>query len=368
MSDQGEAMNKQWVLARTPVAGWPSDGDFRLDSTTILEPSDDQFASRTIYLSLDPYQWGRRRSGVESVGEICHGRTVSLVTKSRHVDYSEGDLVFNTNGWQQYGLTGKDISHFNYMLPRKIDESIAPISTAIGVLGMLGLTAYSGVYLQCQPKPGETVVVSAASGGVGQNAGQIAKIKGARVVGIAGSAEKCRFVEDVLGFSACLNRRDDDFAQQLANACPDGIDVYFENVGGEVYETVLPLLNKQSRITLCGMISQYGNEDGLSPQDVWQQQGAPFFDRQQVKVHGLFVGNFVDEYQQQFLEEMGQWVKDGLIRYKEDLWQGIEQTPEAFSAMLSGQNFGKTIVQLSEDPTSDENIRQHRQGIDVLGS
>ena len=368
MSDQDTIMSKQWVLARTPVAGWPSDGDFKMDSKTVLDPAEQQFASRTIYLSLDPYQWGRRRSGIELIGEVCHGRTVSQVTKSRHADYREGDLVFNTNGWQQYGLTGKDISVFNYMLPRKLDDSIAPISTAIGVLGMLGLTAYSGVYLQCQPKPGETVVVSAASGGVGQNAGQIAKIKGCRVVGIAGSQQKCRFVEDVLGFSACLNRRDEDFAEQLAQACPDGIDIYFENVGGEVYETVLPLLNMQSRISLCGMISQYGNEDGLSPQEVWHQQGAPFFERKQVQVHGLFVGNFVDEYQQQFLSEMGQWVKEGLIKYKEDLWQGIERAPEAFSAMLSGQNFGKTIVQIGDDPTANENIRRHREGDNVLQS
>jgi NADPH-dependent curcumin reductase CurA len=368
MNDKGSDINKQWTLARTPMSGWPTDGDFTLDKMKILEPMQDQFTSRTIYLSMDPYQWGRRRTGVEAVGEVCHGRTVSQVVKSRHADYLEGDLVFNTNGWQEYGLTGRDISIFNYMVPRKLDASIAPISTAIGVLGMLGLTAYSGLYLQCQPRSGETVVVSAASGGVGQNAGQIARIKGCRVVGIAGSEEKCRFVEDVLGFSACLNRRDEDFKEQLAKACPDGIDIYFENVGGEVYEAVLPLLNTQSRISLCGMISQYGNEDGRSPQEVWQQQGAPFFEAKQVIVHGLFVGNFVEAHQAQFLSEMGQWVKDGLIKYKEDLWQGIESAPAAFTAMLSGANFGKTIVQVGDDLTASERIRLNRQGLDVLAN
>jgi NADPH-dependent curcumin reductase CurA len=366
MNNKGTETNKQWTLERTPMSGWPTDGDFTLSSVNVPDAAKDQFITRTIYLSMDPYQWGRRRSGLESVGDVCHGRTVSEVIMSRHADFSEGDLVFNTNGWQEYGLTGRYISIFNYMLPRKLDASVAPISTAIGVLGMLGLTAYSGVYLQCQPKPGETVVVSAASGGVGQNAGQIAKIKGCRVVGIAGSEEKCRFVEDELVFYASLNRHDEDFREQLAKACPDGIDIYFENVGGEVYEAVLPLLNKQSRISLCGLISQYGNEDGGSPQEAWQQKGSPFFEANQVTVHGLFVGNFVETYQAQFLSEMGEWVKDGLIKYKEDRWQGIESAPAAFTAMLSGANFGKTIVQVGGDPTFGESNRLNQKSNNVL--
>ena len=360
-------VNRQWTLARTPPAGWPTEGDFSLGESTISQPGPGQLTARTIYLSMDPYQWGRRRSGVELTGDVCHGRTVSEVMQSRHKEYVEGDIIFNTNGWQEYGLVGEDVSVFNYMFPRKIDPTLAPVSTAIGVLGMLGLTAYSGVYLQCEPQPGETVVVSAASGGVGQNAGQIAKIKGCRVIGIAGSDEKCRFVEETLGFSACINRHAEDFPAQLAAACPDGVDIYFENVGGMVFEAVLPLFNKNSRITLCGLISQYGNEEPGSAQENWKRLGQPVFDRMNVTVHGLFVGNFVKDHQEAFLADMSGWIQDGLIRYKEDLWQGLENAPDAFSAMLKGGNFGKTLVQVGEDPTLDETTRHRRGSDNVLG-
>lgn len=343
-------MNKQWRLARTPVAGWPTDGDFVYGESELPDPGFDQALTKTIYLSLDPYQWGRRRSGLEEVGEICHGRTVSQVLKSRHAGYKEGDIIFNTNGWQTYGLVGEGVSVFNYMHPRVVDPALAPISTAIGVLGMLGLTAYSGLYIQCQPKPGETVVVSAASGGVGQNVIQIAKLKGCRVVGIVGSDEKCQYVTETLGADACINRKAEDFVAQLAAACPDGVDIYFENVGGAVFEGVLPLLNMSSRISLCGLISQYGHDDAASNQARWKETGARVFEQQHVKVHGLFVGNFVDEYQQQFLNDMGNWVKSGQVGYREDRWQGLENAPDAFAAMLKGDNFGKTIVQVSEDP------------------
>ncbi len=182
---------------------------------------------------MDPYQWGRRRSGTERPGEVCHGRTVSRVVKSRTPEFAEGNYIFNTNGWQEYGLTGDGISVFNYMFPRVIDPEIAPISTGVGVLGMLGLTAYAGMYLQCQPAAGETAVVSAASGGVGQIAGQIARIMGCRVVGVAGIDEKCEFVRRELGFDACVSHLSESLAHDLAAACPDGIDIYFENVGGK---------------------------------------------------------------------------------------------------------------------------------------
>jgi hypothetical protein len=215
---------------------------------------------------------------------------------------------------------------------------------------------------------GETVVVSAASGGVGQNAGQIAKIKGCHVVGIAGSDEKCSFVTQTLGFSACVNRNADNFTEQLASACPDGIDIYFESVGGPVFEAVLPLLNNNSRITLCGLISQYGNDEPGSGQKNWKQTGQAVFDQQNVSVHGLFVGNFVKDHQEKFLADMSGWIQDGLIKYKEDLWRGLEEAPGAFSAMLTGGNFGKTIVQVSEDPTLNEATRRRRDSDNVLGA
>ena len=193
-------MNTQWLLARTPPGGLPVDDDFRLVETPVPSPGASQMLTRTIYLSLDPYQWGRRRGGLEAVGEVCHGRTVSQVVESNLPDYRAGDFVFNTNGWQAYGLTGEGISVFTYMFPRKIDPALAPISTAVGVLGMLGLTAYAGMVVQCAPKAGETVVVSAASGGVGQIAGQIARLLGCRVVGIAGAREQVRLRDRRPGF------------------------------------------------------------------------------------------------------------------------------------------------------------------------
>lgn len=361
-------MNAQWVLARTPPEGLPTDEDFRRQEVQIPEPGADQMLTRTIYLSLDPYQWGRRRNGLETVGEVCHGRTVSQVVKSRVPEYREGDFIFNTNGWQMYGLTGEGISIFGYMFPRKLDLAQAPISTAVGIMGMLGLTAYSGMALQCQPRPGETVVVSAASGGVGQIAGQIAKILGCRVVGIAGVREKCDFVTDILGFDACVSHRSATLADDLKAACPSGIDAYFENVGGEVFAAVLPLLNRQSRISLCGLISQYGAVGQKDPHDTWLAQGAPFFERQRVQVHRLHVREFVTEHQAHFLEQMGGWIRDGVVKYKEDLWPGLEQAPKAFRAMLEGGNFGKTLVGVGEDPTLDETLRAQRAGTNVLGA
>jgi len=341
----------QWVLARTPAAGWPTDGDFRWQLAAVPEPGPGQCLTRTIYLSLDPYQWGRRRSGVEQPGDVCHGRTVAQVIRSRMPDYREGDFIFNTNGWQTHGLTGADIGVFGYMFPRKLDPAVAPISTAVGVMGMLGLTAYSGLIVQCDPRPGETVVVSAASGGVGQVAGQLARIRGCRVVGITSTPGKCAFVTDELGFDAVVSHLADDFDEQLATACPDGVDVYFENVGGKVYEGVLPLLNHHARITICGMISQYGNVGGRPPADVWMETGRPYFEKQNVTPMSLFVGNFVADHQDHFLEEMAGWLREGRIHYREDVWQGLERAPEAFSAMLKGGNFGKTLVAVAEDPT-----------------
>jgi NADPH-dependent curcumin reductase CurA len=341
--------NHQWVLARTPAEGWPVDGDFRFEAVDVPEPAPGQCLTRTIYLSLDPYQWGRRRSGTEQPGDVCHGRTVSRVLESRTQDYAEGDFIFNTNGWQEYGLTGDGVDPFGYMFPRKVDPAVAPISTAVGVLGMLGLTAYSGMLVQCDPRPGETVVVSAASGGVGQVAGQLAKIRGCRVVGITSTPEKCAFVTEVLGFDAVVSHLTEDFPEQLSASCPDGIDVYFENVGGKVFEAVLPLLNQDSRITICGMISQYGSTDGRPAAEVWRETGQPFFDSKNVTPHGLFVGNFVADYQAQFLDEMAGWLEERKVVYREDVWPGLERAPEAFVAMLRGGNFGKTLVAVSED-------------------
>jgi NADPH-dependent curcumin reductase len=322
--------------------------------------------TRTVYLSLDPYQWGRRRNRLEKPGEVCHGRTVSQVVESRLAGYAPGDYVFNTNGWQTHGLTGEGISVFGYMFPRKLDPALAPISTAVGILGMLGLTAYAGVYVQCRPRPGETVVVSAASGGVGQAAGQIAKILGCRVVGIAGVQRKCDYVTGELGFDACVSHLAESFADDLARACPDGVDIYFENVGGRVFEAVLPLLNPGSRVSRCGLISQYTTTDGTDPIAAWTAAGAPYFERCRTEVHPLAVRDYVADYQDRCFTEIAQWIRDGRLKYREDVWQGLESAPEAFGAMLRGGNFGKTLVAVGEDPTLDQRLLEKRARGNVL--
>jgi NADPH-dependent curcumin reductase CurA len=345
------SVNQQWLLARTPPQGLPVAEDFEWCEDPLPDPGPGQLLSRTVYLSLDPYQWGRRRRGEEKPGEVCHGRTVSQVLKSNVTGFEEGDFLFNTNGWQSHGLTGEGISIFTYMSPRKLDAAIAPISTAIGVLGMLGLTAYSGLVVQCQPRAGETVVVSAASGGVGQVVGQMAKILGCRVVGIAGRAEKCCFVVEKLGFDACVSHLSEDLAGDLAGACPDGIDIYFENVGGKVFEAVLAQLNKNARVTRCGLISQYGNMDGRDPADVWLERGQSVFEKQNCAVFPLVVREFVAEHQEIFLARMADWLEDGRVAYREDIRPGLENTPKVFREMLQGGNFGKTLIQVSDDPT-----------------
>ena len=347
-------MNRAWHLAKTPTAGWPDRSLFDLRTHNIPHPDAGQFLTRTIYLSMDPYQWGRRRSGTEPVGSVCHGRSVAQVVLSRSSDYEEGDFVFNTNGWQEYGLTGTGIDSFGYMHPRHLDPSKAPISTAIGVLGMLGLTAYSGMCLQCNPQSGETAVVSAASGGVGQVASQLAKIFGSRTVGIAGTPEKCRFLQEELGLDSAVCHQSSDYPDQLRAACPAGIDIYFENVGGHVFDAVLPLLNRNSRITRCGLISQYGNTEGIDPSSAWLRQGAPYFESQSVQLHGLFVGDFVRDHQREFLDRMSVWLSEGSVVYREHFWYGIESAPDAFDSMLHGRNFGKTIVQVSEDTSTTD--------------
>jgi NADPH-dependent curcumin reductase len=343
--------NQQWLLARTPPQGLPVADDFTWREGSIPDPGPGQLLARTLYLSLDPYQWGRRRRGDEQPGEVCHGRTVSQVLKSNLAEYTEGDFIFNTNGWASHGLTGQGVSIFNYMVPRKLDPSAAPISTAVGVLGMLGLTAYSGLVVQCQPRAGETVVVSAASGGVGQVVGQIAKILGCRVVGVAGRAEKCAFVTGELGFDACVSHLSSDLAGDLRAACPDGVDIYFENVGGKTFEAVLQHLNKGARITRCGLISQYGNTDGRDPGDVWLEAGQSTFERQECGVFPLAVREFVADHQDTFLARMAEWLTDGRVSYREDIRVGLESAPGVFREMLEGGNFGKTLVRVSSDPT-----------------
>jgi NADPH-dependent curcumin reductase CurA len=344
-------MNRFWTLSGKPLGGWPDGDSFVLREAPIPSPGPGQALTRTIYVSLDPYQWGYKRRGVETPGTPCHARTVSQVIES-HIDgLAAGDFVFNTNGWAEYGLMGEGIARPAYMVPRKLDPAAGRISQAVGVLGMLGLTAYAGMILLGDPKPGETAVVSAASGGVGQIAGQLARLRGARVVGIAGREAKCRFVVEELGFDACVSHLSPTLAEDLRAACPAGIDVYFENVGGAVFDAVLPLFNAGARMTICGLIAHYGDEAGEDARAALMKQGAAVFAERHVTVKNLFVGDFVKDHHDAFLAEMGPWVASGEVKYREDIRQGLESIPASFAEMLRGGNFGKMVVQLGPDPT-----------------
>lgn len=344
-------MDRYWTLSDKPLGGLPEPENFALHEAPIPAPGPGQALTRTIYVSLDPYQWYYKKRGVEPAGAACHARTVSQVIESRMDGFAPGDLVFNTNGWRLYGLMGEGVERPWYMVPRRLDPAMGRISLAVGVLGMLGLTAYSGMVLLGDPKPGETVVVSAASGGVGQIAGQLARLRGARVVGIAGREEKRRYVVEELGFDACVSHLSPTLAEDLRAACPNGVDVYFENVGGAVFDAVLPLFNRGARMTLCGIITHYTDGTEADGRGALMRRGEAVFRERGVTVKDLFVGDFVAEHHDAFLREMAPWVASGQVKYREDIRQGLETIPSAFCEMMRGGNFGKMLVQVSEDPT-----------------
>jgi hypothetical protein len=340
-------MNRYWTLSERPVPAWPRPDTFALVEAPLPSPGPGQALTRTIYVSLDPYQWGYKRRGAEPKGAPCHARTVAQVVESHIEGLAPGDFVFNTNGWAEYGLMGHGVQRPAYMIPRKLDPASGRLSYAVGVLGMLGLTAYAGMILQCAPRPGETVVVSAASGGVGQIAGQLAKLRGARVVGIAGREEKCRFIQEELGFDACVSHLSPTLAEDLKAASPAGIDAYFENVGGAVFEAVLPRFNPGARMTICGLIAHYGDAPDTNPGEAEARRARA----QGVAVQNLFVGDYVKDHHEVFLADMARWVAEGRVRYREDIRDGLETIPSAFAEMLQGGNFGKMLVRVGEDPT-----------------
>jgi len=343
--------NRFWTRSSAPLAAWPEPDTFELRDAPLPAPQAGQALTRTIYVSLDPYQWGYKKRGVEPPGAPCHARTVAQVVESRIDGLAPGDFVFNTNGWAEYGLMGEGVARPGYMIPRKLDPAQGRISQAVGVLGMLGLTAYAGMVLQGDPKPGETAVVSAASGGVGQIAGQLARLRGARVVGIAGAEKKCRFVTETLGFDACVSHLSPTFAADLKAACPSGVDAYFENVGGAVFDAVLPLFNTAARMTICGLIAHYGDAEGTDARAALMAKGEPVFRERGVTVRDLFVGDYVKDHHDPFLAEVAPHVAAGDIKYLEDIREGLEIIPAAFAEMLRGGNFGKMLVRVSKDPT-----------------
>ncbi len=332
--------NRRITLAARPV-GYPKESDFKLVEAPVPQPGEGELLARTLYLSVDPYMRGRMND-VKSyappvqIGEVMVGGTVSRVSASNHPDFREGDIVEGRLGWQDYAVSdGRGL--------RKVDSSLAPISTALGVLGMPGMTAYFGLLDICRPQPGETVVVSGAAGAVGSLVGQIAKIQGCRAVGIAGGDDKVNYIVNELGFDAGFNYKTvTDYQAELAGLCPDGIDVYFDNVGGAITDAVFNLINVKARISICGQISQYNLEKPeLGPRNLWA------LIRNQARVEGFLVFQFADRWEEG-TRQMAEWIAAGKLNYREEIAEGLENTPSTFISMLKGSNTGKQLVKVDE--------------------
>ncbi|WP_243978748.1 NADP-dependent oxidoreductase [Vibrio natriegens] len=339
-----DALNRRIVLASRPH-GAPTTENFRLEEVAKPVPKDGEMLLRTVYLSLDPYMRGRMsdaKSYAEPVAidDVMVAGTVFQVEVSNHPDYEAGEWVLAyTVGWQDYAIsTGEMVI--------KLGKNPQNPSYALGVAGMPGFTAYMGLLDIGQPKPGETIVVASATGPVGSTVGQIAKLKGCRVVGIAGGEEKCRYAKEELGFDECIDHKADDFAQQLKNACDNGIDVYFENVGGKVFDAVLPLLNTNARIPVCGLISQYNATELPQGTDHLPLLMVNILTKR-IKVQGFIIFDDYGHRYDEFAQDMNQWLAEGKIQYREQLVQGLENAPDAFIGLLEGKNFGKVVVQVN---------------------
>ncbi len=336
---------RQIVLVARPK-GRPSLDDFRLEEMPMPALAPGGLVLRTLYHSLDPYMRGRmdeRKSYAPPIriGQVMGAEGVAEVIASDHPDYQVGDIVLAPTGWSSHAAS-------NGTGLRKLDPAAAPITTGLGVLGMPGFTAYSGLHVIGRPKERDTVVVAAAAGPVGSLVGQLARMAGARAIGIAGGADKCAYVRDELGFDAALDHRAPDFPDALAKACPDGIDVYFENVGGAVWQAVLPLLNKFARVPVCGLIAQYNGTSEVGGPDRLAATMREILSRS-LLLRGFINSEFVAEHYGDFLRVVGDGVRDGRIRYKEDVTDGLENAPATFIGMLEGKTFGKTLIRVASD-------------------
>ena len=342
---QNSTTNRQILLASRPM-GAPTASNFALAQAAIPVAGPGQVLLRTVYLSLDPYMRGRMSDAASyaaaaALGAPMLGATVCRVAASQHPGFAQGDWVLGYTGWQDYALSdGTGLT--------KLDANMTRPSYALGVLGMTGFTAYMGLLDIGAPKAGETVVVAAATGAVGSVVGQIAKLKGCRVVGIAGGGAKCRSAVQELGFDACIDHHSTDLAAQLAAACPQGIDVYFENVGGKVFDAVLPLLNTGARVPVCGLIAQY-NATALpeGPDRVPLVMRTLLSKR--IRMQGFIIFDDYGHRYPEFVKDMGQWLTEGKIKFREDRVDGLENAPQAFIGLLEGKNFGKLIVRVAPD-------------------
>jgi NADPH-dependent curcumin reductase len=338
-------VNRSVVLASRP-RGAPTADNFRIQESPVPEPGDGQVVVRTVFLSLDPYMRGRMSDAKSyaapvELGAVMVGGTVGRVLHSRHAKFPIGAWVLAGGGWQDYSLSdGSDLM--------RLPDTLTHHSLALGVLGMPGFTAYCGLLYIGEPKEGETLVVAAASGAVGSAVGQIAKIKGCRAVGVAGGPDKCRHVVETLGFDDCIDHRATDLGERLAAACPKGIDVYFENVGGKVFSAVLPLLNTHARVPVCGTVANYNATSLPEGPD-----RTPLLMRQiltrRIRMQGFIIFDDYGSRYREFLSDMGRWLAEGRVRFREDLVDGLETAPTAFIGLLEGRNFGKLIVRVGAD-------------------
>jgi len=325
------------ILLKSRPEGAPGLENFEQKVVPVPAPREGEVLMRILYLSLDPYMRGRMSAEKSyaqpaALGEPMVGRTVAEIIESRHPKYQVGDIVLGGSGWQQYAVAdGAGV--------RRLEAQAAPPSTALGVLGMPGMTAYAGLLEIGRPAAGETLVVAAAAGAVGSVVGQIGKIKGCRVVGVAGGADKCRYVTAELGFDACIDHRARDLAERLGQACPAGVDIYFENVGGAVQQAVWPLLNDFARVPVCGLIAQYNAAAPVAGPDLVTVL------RKRLTLRGFIVTDFAAKHAD-FQRDMGEWVRSGKVKYREDVVEGLENAPAAFLGLLQGRNFGKMLVRV----------------------
>ena len=334
-----ELINRSWTLANRPV-GYPQESDFVIAESEVEDPLNGEILVRTLYMSLDPYMRGRlrdRRSYAVPVGigDVIVGEGVGRVVASQSDEVSVGDIVACQIGWQEYAVVPAHAA-------RVVDPSVAPISTALGVIGMPGLTAYHGLLAVGRPRPGETVLVSAASGAVGAVVGQIAKTNGCRVIGTVGSDEKADYCTQELGFDAAVNYKTEDVFARIAELAPDGIDIYFDNVGGPVTDAAIENLALRGRVLVCGQISQYNLEEPeLAPRNLWN------LITKQARIEGFIVSNFQNDHEVG-RARLASWVRDGSLKYREDIVDGFEQAPRAFIGLMNGANFGKLLVKVSD--------------------
>lgn len=341
---QNQQQNRQIKLASRPH-GAPTADNFELTVTDIPTPKQNEMLLRTVYMSLDPYMRGRMSDAKSyadplEVGDVMLGGTVAQVVESNIDKFAVGDLVVSNSGWQDYSVSdGEGIL--------KLDKNMVNPSYGLGVLGMPGFTGYMGLTDIGKPKSGETLVVAAATGPVGATVGQVGNQLGLRTVGVAGGADKCAYAVEELDFDVCLDHKAEDFAEQLNAACPDGIDIYYENVGGKVFDAVMPLLNAHARIPVCGLVSQYnatklpegGDRLGVLMGNILSKR---------LTIKGFIIFEEYGDHFPEFLKIMGDWVESGKVKTKEHIVEGLAQAPQAFFDMLDGKNFGKTIVKVAD--------------------